>query len=191
MREGRRVSDGTLRRVRSDSQDADRPLSDLVIRDLANHLGGRRYAEYLLDEDRADGQPSVELFCDTLHRPGHGGGGDRDGVAAPGHGHSPAARHRYDRLDEIDALFDDGQVTAAQVARRDGLSLMMTNRYLSRLLSTGRLTPTAPARSPQPAARTGPIASPPQRQPVPSNDPQAAAAAGAAALRAPSGRRHV
>jgi ATP-dependent DNA helicase RecG len=51
MREGRQVANGTLRQLGLDSRDATNALADLVGRGLAYKVGGRRYAEYLLDDD--------------------------------------------------------------------------------------------------------------------------------------------
>lgn len=138
MREGRQVSNGTLRQLGLDSRDATSALADLVSRGLAYKVGGRRYAEYLLVEDQ---QPDEQgLFDDLL--PKHG-------VTAPGTG-----RQRYDRSEQIQALFADGRtVTAAQVAATTGLGLAMTNRYLARLLAAGELVATAPPRSPKRAYR--------------------------------------
>lgn len=144
MREGRHVSNGTLRQLGLDSRDATQALADLVARGLAYRVGGRRYAEYLLN-DEAAGEPG--LFDDVL-----------DGASTgPVHRdeQDPAPPRRYDRTDEIQALFADGAtLTAAQVREATGLASAMTNRYLSRLVASGQLEATAPPRSPRRAYRS-------------------------------------
>ena len=138
MREGRQVSNGTLRQLGLDSRDATIALTDLVNRGLAYKVGGRRYAEYLLDEDR--GPDEQGLLDDLL--PEHAGTARVTG------------RQRYDRIGQIKALFADGRtMTASQVAASSGLGLAMTNRYLARLLAAGELVATAPPRSTKRAYR--------------------------------------
>jgi Fic family protein len=71
------------------------------------------------------------------------------GDPAPG-----SSRQRYDRSEQIKALFADGRtLTAAQVAATTGLRLAMTNRYLARLVAADQLVATAPPRSPKRAYR--------------------------------------
>jgi len=138
MREGRQVSNGTLRQIGLDSRDATVALTDLVNRGLAYKVGGRGYAEHLLDEDH---QPDEQGLLDDL-LPEHAG-------TAPATG-----RQRYDRIGQIKALFADGRtMTASQVAAPSGLGLAMTNRYLARLLAAGELVATAPPRSTKRAYR--------------------------------------
>lgn len=143
MKEGRQVSNGTLRQLGLDSRDATHALADLVARGLAYRSGGRRYAEYLLMEQAAD-EPGV--FDDVL-----------DATAQqdmPARDVEDGRRHRYDRSAEIEALFADGRtLTAAQVGRLVGLGAAMTSRYLSRMVQQGRLEPTAPPRNPNRAYR--------------------------------------
>lgn len=141
MREGRQVSNGSLRQLGLDSRDATQALTDLVNRGLAYRVGGRRYAQYLLDEDRPP--DAAGLFDDLL----------------PGRDATPAepVRQRYDRSQEIRRLFADGRtMTAAEVAATTGLGPAMTNRYLSRLLAEGALIATAPPRSTKRAYRAAP-----------------------------------
>lgn len=138
MREGRQISNGTLRQLGLDSRDATAALIDLVNHGLAYKVGGRRYAEYLLDEDRRAAGP--DLFDD---RP------PEAGASPPG-----VVRQRYDRSEQVKALFaDGGTLTASQVASATGLGLAMSNRYLARLLAAGELVATAPPRSTKRAYR--------------------------------------
>lgn len=144
MHEGRSMSNGTLRQLGLDSRDATAVLSDLVARGLAYKVGGRRYAEYVLNEEwTTEGL----LFAD-LDIP----------EAAPEEAPSNTGQpHRYDRTAEILGLFEDGvSLTATRVAELTGLSVGMTNRYLSRLLSWGELEATAPPRSPRRSYRRTP-----------------------------------
>ena len=147
MREGRQVSNGTLRQLGLDSREATHALADLVARGLAYRSGGRRYAEYLLDATAVteDSSQQPELDFDAA-------------AAAPSPGAAePAARRRYDRSGKIEAMFaDGGTLTAAQVATATGLGHAMSNRYLTRLVNEGRLEPTAPPRSPHRAYRRMP-----------------------------------
>lgn len=138
MREGRQVSNGTLRQLGLDSRVATQALADLVTRGLVYRVGGRRYAEYLLNEERTAAERG--LFDDVLQDPA------RPMAVIP--------RKRYDRTDEVLAIFADGDAhTAGQVAQRTGLGSAMANRYLARLVSNGSLEPTAPPRSPNRAYR--------------------------------------
>ena len=143
MREGRQVSNGTLRQLGLDSRDATQALADLVARGLAYRVGGRRYAEYLLN-DEAAGEPG--LFDDVVPD-------DAETHPVPPRD-EPSAPRRYDRTAEVIGLFADGAtLTAAEVRAATGLGSAMTNRYLSRLIASERLEPTAPPRSPHRAYR--------------------------------------
>jgi ATP-dependent DNA helicase RecG len=145
MREGRQVSNGTLRQLGLDSRDATHALTDLVNRGLAYRAGGRRYAEYILLEDVPEEPGLFDGLLDSDHLPTRA-----ITVPVP----DRKLRQRYDRSQEIDALFDDGStLTAARVAEITGLRPAMTNRYLMRLVSSGRLEATAPPRSPRRAYR--------------------------------------
>ena len=144
MREGRQVSNGTLRQLGLDSREATNALADLVARGLAYRSGGRRYAEYLLDAaaltETFRQQPELDLDASTTD-PSSSGPQSR-------------ARRRYDRSAEIEALFaGGGTLTSAQVATTTSLGQAMTNRYLTRLVKAGRLEATAPPRSPSRAYR--------------------------------------
>lgn len=65
MREGRRVSNSLLRQLGLDGRDATAALSDLVARGLAYKIGGRRYAEYLLNDDRTEEPGPIDGMLDT------------------------------------------------------------------------------------------------------------------------------
>lgn len=146
MREGRHVSNGTLRQLGLDSREATQALGDLVTRGLVSRVGGHRYAQYVLDDGSGE-----DL-------------GERDDVAGhpaattppqPSTSPAPSPRRR-DRSAEIEALFsDDRTLTAAQVREQTGLGAAMTRRYLSRLVAEGRLQTTAGLRSPHRAYRAG------------------------------------
>lgn len=146
MREGRQVSNGTLRQLGLDSRDATHALADLVSRGLAYRVGGRRYAEYLLIEQASGGPALFDDFGDQAPT-----SAALPAASAAGEG---TRRRRYDRTAEIEGLFADGAtLTAAQVGKMTGLGAAMTNRYLTRLVGKGRLEPTAPSRSPNRAYR--------------------------------------
>jgi len=158
MKEGRQVSNGTLRQLGLDSRDATQALADLVARGLVHRVGGRRYAEYLLLDQLHD-EPG--LFDDVLEPDPAGSAGPDRPTDGP--------RRRYDRSVEIAALFTDGRtLTAAQVARITGLVPAMTSRYPKGLVDAEQLLPTAPPRSPNRAYRAnssnvstrGPVAKP-------------------------------
>lgn len=137
MREGRQVSNATLRQLGLDSREATQALTDLVSRGLADRVGGRRYAAYVLNDDhqRAPAGP--------IHPPAH-----------PVAGRGDTGRQRYDRSAQIMALLADGRtLTASEIRTATGLGPAMTNRYLARLVEAGRLRATAPPRSPGRAFR--------------------------------------
>ena len=137
-REDRQVSKRDAAPARADSRDATQALTDLVNRGLAYRVGGRRYAEYLLDEDHRPDGPG--LFDDV--RP-------ESGATTP-----EVGRQRYDRSEQVKALFAEGRtLTASQVAGATGLGLAMTNRYLARVLAAGELIATAPPGSTKRAYR--------------------------------------
>ncbi len=56
MREGRPVSNATLRQLGLDSRESTQALTDLVSRGLTDRVGGRRYAAYVLNDDRPVGR---------------------------------------------------------------------------------------------------------------------------------------
>lgn len=137
MREGRPVSNATLRQLGLDSRVATAALTDLVNRRLAYRVGGRRYAEYLLDDNRGGEGERQSLFVLDLDNP-------------PARSVSSEAlgRKRYDRGREVDALFDQAaELTTADVMNQTGLGYGMAAKYLQRLVAAGRLTATAPAGS--------------------------------------------
>ena len=128
MRKGRPVSNGTLRQLGLDNRVATTALRDLVGRGLAYRLGGKRYAGYLLSEDR------VELAEDDLFSTSRPSESHRDAVA----------RKRFDRTAQIKALFEDAdQLTCAHVMELTGLGYQMVAKYLQRLVAAGTITATA------------------------------------------------
>lgn len=134
MRDGRTVSNGTLRQLGLDSRDATAALSDLVNRGLAYRVGGRRYAEYLLNDSRIESAEEPSLFGDVLTD-----AGKFDEVDVT------PSRRRYDRTREVDSLFDTTEeLSAAQVMKATGLGSGMVAKYLSRLITEGRIAATAP-----------------------------------------------
>jgi ATP-dependent DNA helicase RecG len=130
MRDGRRVSNASLRRLGLDSREATTALSDLVSRRLVIRTGGKRYATYVLDVDPGP-QANYQMRIDET-------------PAKP----ASAKAIRRNRADEILALFGpDDRLTLADVMNRTGLRQAMAARYLERLMEAGRLVATAPARS--------------------------------------------
>ena len=131
MREGRQVSNASLRQLGLDSRDATAALADLVQRGIAVKTGGRRYATYLLDTTPRQAsayQPPLDL----------------EETVPP----TDSRVTRRDRTPEIVALFADGRErTLADVAAATGLGSAMTARYLERLVSQQVLTSSAPPRS--------------------------------------------
>ncbi|MFN0282180.1 MAG: ATP-binding protein [Kineosporiaceae bacterium] len=135
MREGRHVSNATLRQLGLDRTDATAALTGLVARGLAVSFGGRRYAQYTLAVDPDEpGQLSLPITqVDPDRHPQTDGSGQ---IA------------RRDRTLEIDALFDTGRtLTIKDVTAATGLKSAMAARYLARLIDTGRIRATAPPRS--------------------------------------------
>lgn len=132
MREGRPVSNGTHRQLGLDSWVATLPLSDLVGRGLAYRVGSRRYAEYLLSEDR------VEVADDDLFS---------SFGTTPTPRQAPV-RKRLDRTEQIEALFEShDELTSSQVMELTGLGYPMVTKYLQRLVPAGSISPTAAAGS--------------------------------------------
>jgi len=115
MREGRLVTNASLRQLGLDRHDDTSALSDLVGRGLAVSFDGRRYAKYVL---------AATTPRDT-QTPGARAPGERCRIRTTGtcrHRRSPVRRlldggttttgergGRRDRLPEIDALFDTGR----------------------------------------------------------------------------------
>jgi hypothetical protein len=139
MREGRLVTNATMRQFGLDRHEATVALTGLVAHGLAVGFDGRRYAKYVLAVP-PDGaaQLALPLAGEPLVAPG----------AAP---HAPIARGRSprrNRLAEIDALFDTGRtLTTADVMAATGLGNAMTARYLAQLVADGRIVATAPPTS--------------------------------------------
>ena len=135
MREGRTISSATLRQIGLDRADATTALSGLVTRGLAVSFGGRRYAQYALAVDPHGTSHSALPTTQA----------ERDPGASASEARTVA---RHDRIDEIDALFDDGRtLTTHDITVATGLRAAMAARYLSRLIERGRIVATAPPRS--------------------------------------------
>lgn len=135
MREGRRISNATLRQLGLDRTEATAALTGLVARGLAVSFGGRRYAQYTLAIDPEEpAQLSLPITPDDAgqHRRTEG---------------APRAPRR-DRTVEVDGLFDSGRtLTVNDVTAATGLKSAMAARYLANLVKTGRIVATAPPRS--------------------------------------------
>jgi ATP-dependent DNA helicase RecG len=132
MREGRQVSNASLRQLGFDSREATAALADLVQRGLVVKTGGRRYATYLLDA--APNQSTAYQLPLEM---------DEGSADTP-----DTSTTRRDRSAEIVALFNEGQeLSLADVAEAIGLGNAMTARYLDRLVAQQILIATAPARS--------------------------------------------
>lgn len=145
MREGRQVSNGTLRQLGLDSRDATQALADLVTRGIAYKIGGRRYAEYILADDRLPDQPGIFDDIDIDDALLDAGSSGQD---------YRTSRRRYDRTSDVLALFSpDSSLTATAVAHATGLGSAMANRYLARLVDQDRLVATEPPRHPRRAYR--------------------------------------
>jgi ATP-dependent DNA helicase RecG len=115
MRERGSVTNGMLRQLGLERHEATAALSDLVVRGLAVRFGGRRYARYVLVEDR----PTLPL-----------------GPQVTG--------SRQNRSAEIDRLFDaGGQLRKTEIMAITGLGPAMVARYLSELIRAGRIEATA------------------------------------------------
>jgi ATP-dependent DNA helicase RecG len=129
MRDGRHVSNASLRQLGLDSRDAGLALADLVSRGLAVRVGGRRYASYVLsDVETRPKNLQLELL-------------DESDQPKPRQG-------RRDRTAEVLALFDRRESLAlSDVTARTGLSSVMASRYLEQLIASGDLESTAPPRS--------------------------------------------
>jgi len=135
MREGRRISNATLRQLGLDRTNATAALTGLVARGLVVSFGGRRYAQYALAVDPdGPGQLSLPITRDDADRHPQTEGAPRIG--------------RRDRTLEVDALFESGHtLTINDVTAATGLKSAMAARYLARLIDSGRLVATAPPRS--------------------------------------------
>ena len=136
MREGRQVTNATLRQLGLERTEATTALTGLVARGLAITLGGRRYAQYSLAvPPGGPSQLALQIPAEE-HTPS----------PAPGPDVVPAGRR--DRTREIDQLFDTGQtLTVSDVIAATGLKNAMAARYLARLIHEHRIVATAPPRS--------------------------------------------
>ncbi len=129
MREGRVVSNASMRQLGLDSRDATAALVGLVERGLARSWGGRRYARYELQaEPDAMVVTKPASSIDVVER------GQRASTDV--------------RLDQVRGLLlDRGEMAASEVAEALGVTDRSALTYLTRLIDTGEVEPTAPPRS--------------------------------------------
>ncbi|GAA2607705.1 ATP-binding protein [Dactylosporangium fulvum] len=121
MHAGRPVTNGTMRNLGLEAHRATTELSDLVNRGIAVRIGERRHARYLLAPDVAPMPPA----------------------------HEPTGQLGDDAEELIwQALADGAELSRRDLEARTGLSYMKVLRALKNLEITGRVTATAPARSP-------------------------------------------
>jgi ATP-dependent DNA helicase RecG len=138
MREGRVITNATLRQLGLDRREATAALSDLVARGLAVAFDGRRYAKYSLRPTSSGGDGQLPLPLS----------GPEAGTAVGTTDDSDRPAGRRNREAEVDALFEDGRsLRTPDVVAATGLGPAMALRYLSRLVAQGRLVATGPERS--------------------------------------------
>lgn len=135
MRQGRRVTNASMRQLGLDSREATGALTGLVERGLAVSRGGRRYAEYHLSVAQSELEPRPGPTVSTDDAPLAG---------TPERGRVP----RVERLRQTKALLAEGvSLSASEVAVRLGVGERSALLYLTELVASGQVTPTAPARS--------------------------------------------
>jgi ATP-dependent DNA helicase RecG len=122
MRGGRTVTNGSMPNLGLEAHRATNELSDLVNRGVVVRIGERRHARYLLAPDTANVTEPVELNEQLTDD-------DAEGLIWR-------------------ALADGSSLSRRDLEERTGLSYMKVLRALKTLEGTGRVTPTAPARSP-------------------------------------------
>lgn len=136
MREGRTVTNSSLRQLGLDSRDATAALVGLVDRNLARSSNGRRYAQYEL-------APSASSGAGVAVRPQAGEQLSFEDAVVP-------RAKRAQRLEQVFALFTpEVSLSAVEVARQIGVSERSSATYLSQLIREHRLEATAPPRSPR------------------------------------------
>lgn len=125
MKEGREVSNATLRTLGLDSREATAALRGLVERGLARTWGGRRYARYGLADGLATAAPSRVPVGESLPEPD-----------LPDH-----LRRVLERL-------RDGEPhSLAEIAERMDVGSRSVTNYLNELIAKGLVEATAPPRS--------------------------------------------
>lgn len=129
LRAGRTVTNGSMRNLGLEAHRATNELSDLVNRGIAVRIGERRHARYLL----APTSTNVRETEATAEKPGDD--------------NAEAMVWR--------ALSDGSELSRRDLEARTGLSYMKVLRALRDLEVTGRVVPTAPARSPHRRYRRG------------------------------------
>ncbi len=155
MREGRTVTNASLRQLGLDSREATTALTDLVERQLARSWGGRRYAQYAL-------HPAVSTSSD-VRRPQ-----DTPTPVEPPQSSVLGARiPRNERLRQTRALLlaATRPLSASEIAVHLGVGERSVLTYLTELIALGEVEPTAPPRSTLrryvPAAASGRLEVPP------------------------------
>lgn len=133
LRDGRSVSNQTLRGLGLDRHDATGALSGLVSNGLAMRQGGRRYATYVLLDDGAN--TPRQLALDVVSK--------------------EADINRLDsRLQQILGAFASAPVLrTADIMTATGLSFATVNRRINELIGLNLLDPTAPPQSKKRAYR--------------------------------------
>lgn len=122
LRAGRTVTNGTMRNLGLEAHRATNELSDLVSRGVAVRIGERRHARYLLSRAAAE-------VLETDEPAGQPDDADPEALV-------------------FRALSDGSELSRRDLEARTGLSYMKVLRALRTLEVTGRVIPTAPARSP-------------------------------------------
>ncbi|MFQ1003544.1 ATP-binding protein [Modestobacter sp. SSW1-42] len=139
MREGRTVTNSSLRQLGLDSREATTTLVDLVERGLARTWGGRRYAQYALTEtsSREVTDPDAGPLLDPV--------ADEPIVSTRRDGRLSLAA----RLEQVRRLFKPGiELSAAEVAVALGdVGERSAITYLRELITAGTIEATAPPKS--------------------------------------------
>lgn len=124
MRDGRTITNQTLRNLGLDSRRATLELSDLVSRGLAIRVGERRHARYLLGPSIAD----LDVGASPKER-GTGGTADREATV-------------------LDMMPVGHALSRHDIQQATGLPQATVVRAINGLMAAGRVEATAPARSP-------------------------------------------
>lgn len=137
MREGRTVTNASLRQLGLDSREATSALTDLVERRLARSWGGRRYAQYALD-------PAVSTTSETQRA--------KDtptiiGKTEPGALGTRVPRDERLRQTRALLLAATRPLSASEIAVQLGVGERSVLTYLTQLIALGEVEPTAPPRS--------------------------------------------
>lgn len=139
MREGRTVTNSSMRQLGLDSREATVALVGLVERGLARTWGGRRYAQYAVETKYLGDKAAQLAIPDPI------GPSEIDETPSQREGRLPIA----ERLDQVRQLFRPGvALSAAEVAVALGdVGERSALNYLGRLIELGEIEATAPPRS--------------------------------------------